>query len=176
MWLTDLFYPLSSQFLCKLADINTRARDQICRYLAPSNVCALAQTSQAVYRSIQTPLYHHPHISSFKSLTLLIRTLNHMKSRTWGSSKLSILKEIVRMHITVDPTKEVGGQSPAAVLLSRMVTIVSQYVSSFQIRRFFISAYICADIVLKLISPFALSIRSATAAQFRPWSMKYSPG
>ena len=105
-------------------------RDQICSYLTTSNVCALARASLRIYRNIQTALYHHPRIDTFESLTLLIRTLNDLKLRRRVSSRLATRKGIARLDITVDPAKDAmrdsRGQGPAAVLLSRMITIVTQ--------------------------------------------------
>ena len=84
----------------------------------------------AVYGNIQTPLYHHLCIDTFESLTLLVRTLNELKLRKRGNGRLSVSKDIVRLDITVDPVKDAArgyrGQGPAAVLLSRMIKIVSE--------------------------------------------------
>jgi len=53
-----------------------------------------------------------------------------MKLRRQGSNRLSTSKEIARLSITVDPVKDAarntGGRGPAAVLLSRMITIIAQ--------------------------------------------------
>ena len=125
----DVVWKCSSTVLTWLIR-QLHGRDHICRYLSTSNICALARASLRVYRNIQTSLYHHPRIDTFESLTLLVRTLNEMKLRRRGDSRLSISKEMARLDITVDPVKDAArngrGQGPAAVLLSRMITIVSR--------------------------------------------------
>ncbi|RPA95844.1 hypothetical protein L873DRAFT_1696451 [Choiromyces venosus 120613-1] len=125
--------PSEESALCTLP---TEISEQIYRSLPYGDLTRLARVNKALYTSVQSPLYRHAKVTSFKRLTLFIRTLNSV-ARFDKSGEGAVSKHVVTLRLTIDPNASESESSnhnrPTAVMISRMIETLGSYCPSVNI-------------------------------------------